>query len=619
MGMKKRPPRPKKAKKTGAERVRWNLTSLYKGMKDPEIEKDVARFERMAKRFRTSHKGKLKRTLGKALRDYAKLETLSGKVVIFLYLNFSTKLDNDFIKGRRAEIGNRFSAAWGEYLTFFELEVARMPKKDIQRLLKSDRTVKKHRPWVEQVRKDAPHLLSEEVESALTKRSPFGPGSWAGYFDEMEGRLRFPLGKKMLTLPEILHALDEERDPKKRAAILKTVNEGLAGEFAELSAMTLYQTAGKKKVEDRERGYPHPMAARNEGNMIPDKVVEAVHTAVHDVGSPLAKRLYRLKTRHLGLRKLNWSDRNAKMPFVDKTIIPWSEAKDIVLRAYGSFSPTLAFLVKQQFDRKRIDAPPGKGKASGAYNYSMIHPDGTPMSWTFLNYQGSNRDVQTLAHELGHGVHGLLAGEEQGPVMFRAPMAFAETASVFGEMTTFRYLNERLKQSGDDESRLALIMGKLDSMINTVVRQIGFSDFEQEVHKAGRRLSVPELNEIWMRTVRALYGEDGEVFRYRNMDHLWCYVGHFHRPFYVYAYAFGEMLTQLLYGLQDEMGERFEPRYLDLLRAGGTKDVVKLTKPFGLNPRDSRIWKKALKDGIGALLAEAEELSKKLYGIRLAA
>jgi oligoendopeptidase F len=335
----------------------------------------------------------------------------------------------------------------------------------------------------------------------------------------------------------------------------------------------------------------------------------------------LSARYYKLKARHLRLSVLRWSDRNAPMPFADTTKIPFEEAAEIVKSSYKDFSPTLTQLVKTFFSERRIDAPVAKEKRGGAFNSSHVLPGGKAVSFTLMNYLGSNHDVMTLAHELGHGVHGILAGEAQGPLMYHAPIAYCETASVFGEMTTFTFLKDRLARTGDQKSLLALIMAKIDSTINTVIRQIGFSNFERRLHGMDesytawaepRKRSVEELDAIWLKTAQELYGKEGEIFTYENSEHLWAYIPHFHSPFYVYGYAFGELLTQSLYAQRQRLGARFEPLYLDLLRSGATKDVVELLAPFGLDARNEAFWKDGITVSLGALIEEAEQLSRSM-------
>lgn len=597
--------------KTGAEGVRWDLSFLYSGTDDPALEADIAAWCDKAKAFHAAHKGTLATTLGAAITAQAEMAQLSNKVMVYLFLLQSANTADTAVKAKMADAEKRMAAASADWLTFFDHELVGLDDAVIASLAKTDAVVQKHLPWIAHARVFKPHLLKEEVEAALTRRSPFGAGAWADFFDEVEADLRFPWDGEEKTLTEMIHVLSYDNDPEARAKALKTINAGLGGAFAKYSAQTLYMVAGSKEIEDGERGYRHPMDARNKSSKIPDDVVEALHRAVNDVAGPLARRYYRLKARLLGMEKLRWSDRNAPMPFADTTVVPWDKAVSTVLAAYESFSPTLARLIRETVGAKRIDAPAQPGKRGGAFNYSICIPGGTPVSFTFLNYLGSNGDVMTLAHELGHGVHGLLAGEAQGELMMHAPMAYAETASVFGEMTTFNYLKAELAKKGDDETLLALLMDKMDDMLNTAVRQIGFSNFERRLHGAKKRLSAEDLDAIWLETTYELYGKPGEVFTYEDTEHLWAYIGHFHRPFYVYAYAFGELLTQSLYALRDTLGDRFEPLYLDLLRAGSTKDVAQLLAPFGLDPANPDFWAAGIRVSIGKLLDEAEALAAK--------
>ena len=577
-----------------ANQVRWDLSLLYSNIEDPRLDADLSTLAGMAKHFSETYKGKLAERLGPAIKDYSEIEMLSGKITSYLFLRESTDLSSAVIKAKHARFQRELSALQGEHLTFFELELVQLSDEVLQRWYEDDGLVAKHRPWIEHVRLFKPHFLSEPVESALTKRSPFDSSAWGEFFDEVEADLQFTFRGATLNLTEMLHLITESKDAEERAEGMKCVNEGLGGAFAKYSAQTLYMVVGLKAVEDKERGYAHPMDVRNKSNRIPDSVVDVLHNAVTTLGGSLTRRYYKLKARHLGLPVLRWSDRNAPMPFADTTVIPFDEAADIVTTSYKSFSPTLTTIVKRFFTDRRIDAPVVKEKRHGAFNSSHVLPGGKPVSYTLLNYLGSNKDVMTLAHELGHGVHGILAGEAQGPLMYHAPIAYCETASVFGEMTTFSYLKDRLTRAGDKHSLLALIMSKIDATINTVVRQIGFSNFERRLHgmnesytkwEEARKRSVEELDAIWLRTAQELYGPEGEVFTYENCEHLWSYIPHFHSPFYVYGYAFGELLTQSLFAARERLGARFEPLYLDLLRSGSTKNVVELLEPFGLDAR----------------------------------
>ena len=602
-----------------AELIRWDLSILYTDINDPRLDADLSELTAMAKHFSETYKGKLGELLGGAIKDYSEIEMLSGKINSYLFLRESTDLTNAAIKAKHAAFQRELSAIRGEHLTFFELELVQLSDETLKTFYERDAVVSKHRPWIEHIRTFKRHFLSEPVESALVKRSPFDSSAWADFFDEVEADLNFQFRGGTKNLTEMMHLIAESKDSAERAEALQTVNSGLAGPFAKYSAQTLYMVAGLKAVEDKERGYAHPMDLRNKANRIPDSVVNVLHNAVTTLGGTLTRRYYKLKARHLGLGVMRWSDRNAPMPFADTTMIPFDEAAAIVKGSYESFSPTLTSLVKSFSADRRIDVPVAKEKRSGAFNSSHVLPGGKPVSFTLMNYLGSNRDVMTLAHELGHGVHGILAGEAQGPLMFHAPIAYCETASVFGEMTTFTFLKERLIRAGDKQSLLSLIMAKIDSTINTVVRQIGFSNFERRLHgmdetyttwSEPKKHSVEELDAIWLKTAQELYGKEGEIFTYENSEHLWAYIPHFHSPFYVYGYAFGELLTQSLYAQRQRLGAKFEPLYLDLLRSGATKDVVELLAPFGLDARNEAFWKDGIAVSLGGLIEEAEELSR---------
>jgi oligoendopeptidase F len=611
------------SQETADRNVRWDLTSIYSAISDPQVDLDIAEFTKQAQQFSLSYKKKLAEKLGAAISDYSELDMLGGKIMVYLSLQQSLDVTNETVKAKIAEAQQTMSHVQGEYLTFFELELVALDDATLEKWYASDAVVQRHRPWIEQQRVFKPHFLSEPVEAALTKRSPFGPSSWDEFFDECEADLRFDykglddkVEKKNLT--EMLDIVTNSKDAALRADVQKTINDGLGGYFAKYSAQTLYVIVGKGAVERRERHYRNPMESRNKENRIPDAVVDALHNAVKNVAGPLARRYYRLKAELLGMKTLRWSDRNAPLPFADTTVVPYDNAMSTVLAAYESFSPTLSGIIREFIGSKRIDVPATTGKRGGAFNCSFVLPGNRPQSFTFLNYLGSNHDVMTLAHELGHGVHGILAGEAQGPLMFHPPIAYCETASVFGEMTTFSFLRKQLAEKGDNSALLALLNRKIEGMLNTVVRQIGFSNFERRMHGMNAdytewndptKLSVEELDALWLTTAKELYGEDGEVFTYENINHLWSYISHFHRPFYVYGYAFGELLTQSLYAQQLRLGSQFEPLYLELLRSGATKSVFELLQPFGLDPTEETFWGDGIRVSLEAMISEAEKLA----------
>jgi oligoendopeptidase F len=591
--------------------VRWDLTSLYTGHDDPQLNKDIEQAEHLAKHFHDNFRGKLDSQLGEALKTLAEIHAYWRKAMLFLSLKVSANLNEETSKTAYAAANERLSAAAGEYLQFFAIELANLNQNDIDRQAAENETVAKHLPMIREERRKKPHQLSEEVEKALSKRSPFGPQSWDNFYDEVDADLRIEFDGKTMTLTDILDISAHDTDAERRASALAAINDGLGGYFLKFSAQTLNVIARSAALENTERNYPHPMAARNMENMIPDEVVEALHESADQTAGPLARRYYRLKAALLGQDKLRWSDRNAPLPFKSDELIPWSEAVDTVLEAYGSFSPTLQGLVRHMIEDGRIDAPAVPGKRSGAFaNYTVL-TDGTPIAFNLLNYKGRTRDVMTMAHELGHAVHGLLAGEKQGILQFDAPMAYAETASIFGERVTFDHLLKKMKAEGNKEAMLSLLCENAEDFLNSVTRQISFSNFEQAVHGAGQRLSTDEMNDCWMQVTRNMYGENGDVFTFENTERLWSYVPHFHWPFYVYAYAAGKLFTDSLYAVRHDFGDDFEGMYLELLRAGGTKDANELLTPFGLKP-DREFWDKGIKDGFGNTLDEIERLTKEL-------
>ncbi|MBF0271579.1 MAG: oligoendopeptidase F [Magnetococcales bacterium] len=590
----------------------WDLSPLYAGLDDPQFDADLAWLKDHYPAFSAAFQGRLQTRLGEALEAWERIQERLNRLFIYLHLRHAANLEDEAVKSRLYEANILTDGLGGEHATFFPIELAALSEEDCASQIAADPRCARLKPWIDKIRQQRPFMLSTEVEAALTKRATFGSDSWSAYYDEVESDLRFSLAEGPRTLEETLHRLAEEPDPDQRFAILTALNGGLGGSFARFSAQTLNMVIGGKGVEDRERGYAHAMDFRNRNNRLPDAMVTALHQAVEEEASPLGQRYYRLKARLMGLPQLRWSDRNALLPFADRTHIPFDEALEMVQGAFASFSPTLARLAEGVATGRAIDAHARPAKQSGAFNYSVVLPGGCSASYVLMNYQGSSRDVMTLAHELGHAVHGLLAGPAQGPLLASAPMAYAETASIFAEMTTFRFLRERLRQNGNPQALLALLMGRIEDFLNTVVRQIGFSCFEQQMHATNGRLSAPDLSRLWLENLIRFYGPEGEPFTYAETNHLWSYISHFHNPFYVYAYACGELLTQSLYAVQGNLGERFESHYLDLLRAGGSRDVTALLSPFGLDPTRSDFWKQGIRVSLGAMLAEAEALAESL-------
>ncbi len=598
----------------GTETIRWDLTQLYTGLDDAAIEADLRAHLAGMAAFEAAYKGKLDTHLGDAFAALEPLERLGSKLGIYFFLGLARNASDREADKVASRVRERQTEMSAQHMTFFDLELGTLGWDAVEK--QSDHPlVAKHVPYIRRVQELHKYRLGEEAEAVLTMHSPFGVAAWADMMDELEGKLRFDLDGKELNLPEILHVMSEDRDRERRYSALQMANRVLKdSQHTYHSARTLNVVAGVRKANDAARGLTHPMQNTNMSNHVDDATVEMLHQVVEETGGALARRFYTLKARLMGLETLRWSDRNAPMPFAAETVYDWTRSCGIVSRAYHEFSPTLGGLVGEVLDPAKgwVDAPPVPHKSGGAFDYTVAVPGGN-RSYMMLNHLGSAGDVMTLAHELGHAVHGLLALEAQGTVMWHAPMPYAETASVFGEMLTFESL---MQQVDDPREKLALYMNKLNDFLNTVVRQICFSCFELEFHtqRANGKLTEDDFARLWMDMTKRFYGPEGEIFSYDHMENMWSYVAHFYNysPFYVYAYAFGELFTQSMMAQRERLGTRFEPLYLDLLRAGGTKSAVELMEPFGLNPNTRDFWEAGIASSAAVWLAEAERLAEEL-------
>ncbi|MBD5405602.1 M3 family oligoendopeptidase [bacterium] len=593
------------------ENIRWDLKPFYESVKDAKIKKDIERVKKLCNTMIKDYKGKFDTKLEDIFKTLIEIEEITSKIYAYFYLMSSRDADNQEIKKQMSAAIEEISKLTSN-LSFFDIELANLSDKNYKAQLDKSELLKKHKPFMDKIRENAKYLLDEKVETILSKISPFGESEWDDMMDEEETKLSFKLGRKNYNLSEILHLSNSSHKAKVRQKALTELNNTLKSSgYENLRTHALNVVMGEKNLMDEERGFKHILSQRNIDNNLDDKTVNALHEAVIKYGSVQGKRYYNIIKKLLKKKTLLWSDRNAPIPFESKSYIDWDKCVDIVMNAYNNFSPTLANLIKDSFKNNRIDAPVYKGKTSGAYNYTIITNGGKVYTWTFLNYLGTVRDVMTLAHELGHSVHGQLAGETQGVLQAQAPMAYAETASIFGEMLTFEYL---LSTMNNKKEKLALLLSKANDWINSVNRQISFSMFEQKAHTKRKegKLSTEDFNNIWLDVSKQMYGEDGEIFTYKNMENLWCYVGHFMRPFYVYAYSFGELFTQSLFAIKNENKEKFEKLYLEMLKSGSTKNAVELMKPFGLDPTKPDFWERGINISIKKWLDEAESLMKEL-------
>ncbi len=578
----------------------WDLADLYPGRDSPELTRDLADLAAAAAAFRARYRGRLGElsgaALGEAVAGYERLQELAGRIMSYAELMRAGNVADPEI-ARFFQTMHERTTAVSTDLLFFTLDLNRLEEGELDAKA-ADPALAHYRPWLRDLRAQRPHQLGDDIEKLLLEKSVAGRAAWMRLFDETIADLRFPFRGRELTEPEAMHLLSDPDGAVRREAAL-SIGEVL-GRNGRLFALITNTLAKDKEIEDRWRHFPRPISARNLSNFVEDEVVEALISAVRASYPDLSHRYYRLKARWFGVEALPFWDRNAPLPGDDDRAVAWPEARDTVLAAYRAFSPELAAVGERFFAARWIDAPVRPGKAPGAFAHPTV-PSAHP--YLLLNYQGRTRDVMTLAHELGHGVHQVLAAG-QGTLMADTPLTLAETASVFGEMLTFRAL---LGAESDPGRRRIMLAGKVEDMLNTVVRQIAFATFETRVHDERREaeLTAERLCEIWLEVQRDSLGPAlrlDDAYRY-----YWSYIPHFiHSPFYVYAYAFGDCLVNSLYAAYEDAHHGFAERYLNLLRAGGTLRHKELLAPFALDAADPALWSK----GLGVIARFIDELER---------
>ena len=585
----------------------WDLTDLYDGIADGAIAADIAACRQEAEQLEAAWQGRLADADGAALAgliaDYERILEMLGKAQSHAQLLFAASTTDSQIARHHQSI-REASADIGARLLFIELELAALDDAHVTQLLDTP-ALAVWQPWLRRVRAWAPHQLAPDMERMLAERAPSGRGAWVRLFDETAAALRFPFGGADVTEAEILNALSSPNGDERRAA-----GESLSTTLKDnerLLSLVLNTIAKDKEVEDRWRGFARPVDSRNLDNDVDDDTVDALVGAVDSRNADLAHRYYRLKAGWMGGETINWWDRNAPLPGGDDRQFSWDEARQLVLDSFAGFDQQMAAQAEPFFSRNWIDAEPRAGKSSGAFSHPVT-PSAHP--YILMNFSGKSRDVMTLAHEMGHGIHQRLAAD-RGYLMSDTPLTLAETASVFAEMLAFR----RLVDSADDPAiRRRLLAGKVEDMLNTVVRQIAFHNFETRFHDARRNaeLTAEEISDIWMETQRAALGPSvvtGDDYR-----PIWGYIPHFvHTPFYVYAYAFGDCLVNALwqsYQLAQAGGQAadFVTGYRNLLQAGGTERYDVALQRFDLDPRDPAFWSLGL-DMISGMIDELEGLS----------
>ena len=569
----------------------WDLSDLYPAVDAPEVASDLNEILERSQTFEASYKGRLAElaadnvpALVTAIRAYEDLEDLMGRLISFAGLVYSENTIKPESQKFYGDVQDQITTA-SSHLLFFTLEMNKIDDAVVDTALK-DPQFGHYRPWIEDLRKGKPYQLEDRVEQLFHEKSITGAAAWNRLFDETMASLSFEVDGKEMTIEPVLNLLvDPKADTRRKAseALTKTFRENLR--TFTLITNTL---AKDKEISDRWRNFSDIADSRHLANRVEREVVDALVAAVRDAYPRLSHRYYKLKARWLGMDQLNTWDRNAPLPDADTRVIPWEEAKDTVLAAYSAFSPDMAEIAGRFFDKGWIDAPARSGKAPGAFAHPTV-PSAHP--YVLVNYQGKIRDVMTLAHELGHGVHQVLAAPN-GPLMAPTPLTLAETASVFGEMLTFKSL---LARAGNPRTRKIMLAAKAEDMINTVVRQIAFYTFERKVHTERRNgeLTADKIGELWL----SVQGESlGPAIRLNEgYETFWTYIPHFiHSPFYVYAYAFGDCLVNSLYAVYEEAETGFQEKYFDLLKAGGTRHHTELLAPFGLSATDPDFWKKGL-------------------------
>ncbi|MDX2264683.1 MAG: M3 family oligoendopeptidase [Hyphomicrobiales bacterium] len=581
----------------------WDLSDLYRAPDSPDFTRDMAAAADDAHAFAARYQGKLAGILasegGQGLltpvQAFEAMQDRLGRIGSYAYLHYVTDTADAARAKFFGDVQQRLTDI-GVQLLFFTLELNRLDDTAIEAALASS-DLGRYRPWIADLRLEKPYELSDDLEKLFQEKSITSHAAWGRLFSETITALRFEVDGEGLPLEPTLNRLTDN-NPERRAAAAAALSK-VFRENNRLFTLITNTLAKDKEISDRWRGFSDVAAARHLSNRVEPEVVDALVAAVKARYGRLSHRYYALKSRWLGMDAMNFWDRNAPITAEPSAVVPWDEARRTVLDAFNGFSPDIAGIAANFFDKRWIDGPVRDGKAPGAFAHPTV-PSAHP--YVMMNYQGKPRDVMTLAHELGHGVHQVLANA-QGPLMAYTPLTLAETASVFGEMLTFKAL---LKKTTDPREKKALLAQKVEDKINTVVRQIAFYEFERRVHVERRQgeLTAQRLGEIWLDVQGESLGPSVKLNE--GYENFWVYIPHFiHSPFYVYAYAFGDCLVNSLYAVYERTPDGFQQRYLDMLRAGGSKHHKELLAPFGLDATDPNFWTLGL-DVIEGLIAELE-------------
>ena len=567
----------------------WNLGDMYKSPNAKSISSDLNYIKKFSKKFEKDYEGKISKLrpkqLFEAIVKLEKIDEKMSKIISYASLLHAENIENEKNKIFFQQIQEKITN-YSSLLIFFSLEINFLEKKQLEKIL-NNKKIYKYKTWIRNLRNFKAHQLETKLEKLMQDKSITATNAWIRLFDETIASLRFLFRGKYVSSAEILNFLSN-----KNSSIRKEASKSLGkvlGQNVKIFSTITNTLAKDKSINDEWRKYPNPVRSMNLANVVEDEVVDSLSKAVTSSYNNLSHRYYKIKAKWFGRKYLDYWDRNAPLPFQIDKIYSWNQARKIVINAYNNFHPKMGEIAELFFKKSWIHAPVIKGKSPGAFSASTIpsvHP------YILVNYQGKIRDVATLAHELGHGIHQYVSAKKQGHFNSSTPLTLAETASVFGEMLTFKSI---LKEEKDQKGKKALLANKVEDMLNTVVRQIAFFEFEKKIHKKRKvsELSIDEICNIWLETQNESLGP--AIKLEKDYRYYWTYIPHFiHSPFYVYSYAFGDCLVNSLYASYEDGLDNFENKYLDLLSAGGSLKYNALLKPFKLDPSKSNFWHKGL-------------------------
>ena len=579
----------------------WNLKDLYESPNAKNLNNDLNELRRITKKFEKKYTFKITKLspnqLLKAIIELENIDIKIDKIMSYAHLLVAEDGNNEknkiFYQQMQEQITNIASS-----IVFFSLELNEVSNAKLNKIY-ADKKLEPYKNWIKNIRKFKPYQLDVKTEKLLQEKSITSRSAWVRLFDDTIASLKFPFKGKNLSSAEIFNFLSDEKESNRKKSA--EVVSGVLKDNISLFTSITNNLAKDKSINDKWRGLPSPVSSRNLSNVVEDEVVEALTETIKENYPKIAHRYYKIKAKWFKKKSLMYWDRNAPLPFQSQSIYSWKDARQIVSDAYSNFDQRAGNIVNKFFDNSWIHAPVIAGKSPGAFAASTVpsvHP------FILVNYQGKARDIATLAHELGHGIHQYLAGKKQTYFNSSTPLTLAETASVFGEMLTFKSLLSITKKENE---RKGLLANKVEDMLNTVVRQIAFFEFEKRIHdqRKIKELSVNEICKIWIDVQKQSLGPS--IKFNDDYKYFWSYIPHFiHSPFYVYAYAFGDCLVNSLFNVYESKLPKFEDKYITLLESGGSNTYDKLLKPFGLNPKKKDFWQKGV-NVIESLIDQLEE------------